>query len=276
MSVLGDPLDGSFDEFHRSPCLCHRLSVQLSKQYPYVMPAFELLDVKGLTHDETLELGKLLRQRAKELAKTGAVMMVELVQVAEDFLYQHNRDPNMSAWEQMQAREAAKREEERMREEQLVALMSVDTQSPNGASPTTSTTRAFRDGSLMEGGARNSNAIERELLRQQEAFEAARRLRQGGSDLLRGSSISHETGDEADDDFDFDVDADDAGLALSSSSRYKSDFIELGVLGRGYVLMLFEPFFAYHSYLRRLEAVERLSRCGTDLTGGSMQSRKSF
>ena len=48
-------------------------------------------------------------------AKGGSVAVCELVQVAEDYVLEHNKDPtvwNVSAWEQMKAREKKEEEEE--------------------------------------------------------------------------------------------------------------------------------------------------------------------
>ena len=231
------------------------LSAQLSKQYPYVAPALELRDIKGLTRDEQAELNKQLTERAKELSKSGSVMMIELVQVAEDYLFSHNRDPTLSEWEQMKAREALKLEEERKVKDEMTRLMNSagHTPSPNNAlvplSPRTSTTRVtFRDdgGAAVGRGGDGvaSSAIEREMMRQQEAFQAVQRNRGaviGSPAVVRRESTVSGNGDETDDldTMGDEVGGDDddggyEGLALTGlSSRYKSDFIELGLLGRG-------------------------------------------
>lgn len=154
--------------------------------------------------------------------------MIELVQVAEDFLIQHNRDPTLSAWEQMKLREAKMREAKEREEELAMSVMLTDNfdASNHPASPRTSTTHRvqFHDGS----------AIEKEMLRQQEAFAAVRRLRTDGQPALRretsgSQDVDEFDGDEDDDDTEFEANA----LVVSGSSRYQSDFIELGVLGRG-------------------------------------------
>ena len=126
---------------------------------------------------------KQLMQRAAELAETGSVMMIELVQVVEDFLVVHNRDPNMSAWEQMKAREAEEKERERKADEEMNRLM--DTSANRIASPTSSKTAA----SFLDGGGWNvappaldqaaSSEVEKELLRQRDALDAASRQRKG-------------------------------------------------------------------------------------------------
>ena len=82
-----------------------QLQVQLGKKYPYVVPKIDLQNVTGLTPDEQQQLRQELQERATALAQNGTEMMMDLVQVTEDFLIAHNRDPNMSAWEQMKERE---------------------------------------------------------------------------------------------------------------------------------------------------------------------------
>jgi serine/threonine protein kinase len=220
-----------------------RLSVQVGKKYPYVLPIIEMKDVKGLSPDEKLELMDQLMDRAKELSESGSVMMIELVQVGEDFLLEHNRDPNgKSEWEQMKAREAQEREQESkvktQGEEELARLMSSASGSKDYRllSPLSSKTKPdFRDegdGQTSDEGAA-ATKIERELLRQRDALEAARRLRMGEVDLKRHAALTLDEEDEEDDD-DIDYEADyEAALGQVGASRYKSDFIEHGLLGRG-------------------------------------------
>lgn len=222
-----------------------RLSVQLSKQYPYVVPTIEMKDIKGLSKEEIKECMTQLQSRAKELSESGSVMMIELVQVAEDFLLEHNRDPNMSAWEQMKAREAQEREQKSkvktQGEEELARLMGSGTGGSKEfslLSPLTSKTKVnFRDeGDSQASGTGGAAAtdVERELLRQRDALEAARRFRMGEVDLKKNASVA--ALDEYDDldyeDIDYEADY-EAALGQVGASRYKSDFIELGLLGRG-------------------------------------------
>ena len=103
------------------------LSAQLAKQYPYVQPKLELCHVTGLSKQEQKDLMCQLEKRAQECASVGSVMMCELVQVVEDFLLAHNRNPNMSEWEQMKAREALQQQQEertkRDQEKELKRIM---------------------------------------------------------------------------------------------------------------------------------------------------------
>lgn len=86
--------------------------------------------------------------------------------------------------------------------------------------------------------------VEKELLRQQEALQAVRHLRGPGLGLRRISSAAAPPGrgmgngedddENDDDDYDFEFDLEDhQAMSAHATSRYKTDFIELGVLGRG-------------------------------------------
>ena len=239
------------------------LQVQLTKQYPYVVPAMEVRDVKGgLSKQELTELSLQLQERAKELAQSGSVMMVELVQVAEDYLIDHNRDPTMSAWEQMKAREAAEAQDEQAAHKEMARFMGGggDTGgTPHSGSSTPSA--AFRTGGALESStgsltgrmaahldhdnyfnAENDLMIERELLRQHNALEAAQRIRMGttttaaenGAERDANESLDSPSDDEDDDDYDLFYTGESGMQGLApGSSRYLSDFVELGVLGRG-------------------------------------------
>jgi len=199
-----------------------RLSMQLTKQYPYVAPNTELRDVKGLTREEQLELGNSLKDRAQELAKSGSVMMIELVQVAEDFLLNHNRDPTLSLLEQMQAREATKHAEERKLQEEMTLLMN-----------STSLTRvSFKDGDIVGNEMKSGEATklaEEEMERLRNAFA---KRKQNEPMPVAKRELTYGSGSNDDDaGFDDENDIDDdgyEGLAVPSSSRYKADFVELG------------------------------------------------
>jgi translation initiation factor 2-alpha kinase 4 len=193
------------------------LSVQLGKNYPYVVPTIELRDVSGLSKKEQRELMDHLDKRAKECAQTGSVMMCELVQVVEDYLLEHNLDPSMSAWEQMKAREALQKKEEqeakRQQEKQLREIMMQEHDK----------TDEFSHGRMGASG----GEVEKELARQMEALAAADRKRRG---FPAPEAPKEESNDEGDDESDFD------GAEMTpfvGSSRYQTDFIELGLLGRG-------------------------------------------
>jgi len=195
------------------------LSVQLGKQYPYVVPKLELCNVTGLNKEEQRELMCQLEKRAQECAKVGAVMMCELVQVAEDYLLAHNRDPNMSEWEQMKAREALQQQEEeqakREQEKELKRIMM----------ETHDKTDEYNDGRIAASG----GEVEKELARQMEALAEADRRRRGFVTM----SSNDESRDEGDDESEDDFDDDDYPTITAGTSRYQSDFIEMGVLGRG-------------------------------------------
>lgn len=216
-----------------------KLSVLLGKKYPYVVPTIEIKDVKGLSKNEQAALVKSLRQRAFELAEVGSVMVCELVQVAEDFLLDHNIDPTMSAWEQMKAREAKEKADEEREKTEITENQSFDANSR-------SMTVIDEFGSQPEN-IRSLTAtadLERELARQTEAIAANRRRKNQGNTFNpneEAESTTHASlfgvnEDDNEDDFSgFDDNSDDDGALapLSGSSRYKADFIELGVLGRG-------------------------------------------
>ncbi|KAL7563280.1 hypothetical protein ACA910_016641 [Epithemia clementina (nom. ined.)] len=222
------------------------LTIQLSSQYPYVAPKIEMKDVKGLSQSEQTELMGQLRKRSKHLASSGNVMMFELVQVAEIFLHEHNRDPTQSAWEQMKEREKLQNERDLQAQEELSQLMNKPiTNRPS--SPSESVTErsvTYSDTVETEKGNINPEDLKRELLRQRSALEENRRLRKQGLVLRRLSSYTSteeavnvakiEEEEVESDDSDMDDDYDAAfGRSGVSSSRYQTDFIELGVLGRG-------------------------------------------
>jgi translation initiation factor 2-alpha kinase 4 len=237
-----------------------RLSVQLGKQYPYVIPKVELQNVKGLSKQEQGTILQKLKERALELASSGSMMVIEFVQIVEDFLLEHNQDPTMSAWAQMKAREAKEKEEkekiESVRNKELKLLMQAENSSNNPNSTSVLSpgdNRAFRpsfeqefdSGSPLLGHGAASTDIERELARQRGAIDAAKRERrkmgalfgknssgedEGDSTILNG--LDFDDDDENDDAFD-DDDDDDPPAPHAGSSRYQTDFIELGILGRG-------------------------------------------
>jgi translation initiation factor 2-alpha kinase 4 len=218
------------------------LSVQLGKQYPYVVPSIEIHNVKGLSKEQQKELMDQLHTRAKELAFAGSVMMLDLVQVTEDYLLEHNRDPNLSAWEQMKAREALEKQsktQEQQAKEKMCRLMNAsEPLSALASNPNSNTRTTFGEYSNDNRQNVASTDIKRELMRQREALEAAMRLRKGDTPLQRNSATQDDQNNnsesEDDDDFDFDMEYDPSALATNSgSSRYRSDFIELGILGRG-------------------------------------------
>jgi eukaryotic translation initiation factor 2-alpha kinase 4 len=232
------------------------LSMKLHKQYPYAMPTLQFKNVQGLSKQEQTELMDLVTARAKQLSQSGSVMMVELVQVMENFLLEHNRDPTMSAWEQIKAREEREKEKERKlqleQQEAIHRLMGRRHEAPSDHSGTKSPMSSSRI--TMESADIASSDIKRELARQIEALEEAGRLKQGeAAGDARGSKSDGQVlmtdaenplvvgfDDEDDDYSDMQSDNkedDPAAYAQNwggtSGSRYQADFIELGVLGRG-------------------------------------------
>jgi translation initiation factor 2-alpha kinase 4 len=226
------------------------LSVQLTKQYPYVSPSLELLDVKGLSSTEQKELLQQLKDKAQELASSGTVMVIELVQVAEDYLQQHNQDPTISAYDQMKAREQQQREQQRALERQLRLAMEEGTSATRTLleEERSSTTTRFKDPPPHPGMNLVPEELQKEMDRQRQAIDlAARRFtttteRQsssGDTPHLSGeqeapAAADDDDDDEDDDDYDGGYDLqDEEGRVTDNRSRYMTDFIELGVLGRG-------------------------------------------
>ena len=226
------------------------LEAQLMKKYPYVAPKLKLHNVKGLTRAEQQELLACLNARAHDCAATGTVMMCEIIQEAEDYLLEHNKDPakaNMSAWEQMKEREAAQKEAERKQQEEQEAYRKqfLDDSSNHQRGKYEMSSVDKSGGAEMTAAA--AMEADRELQKQMETLDAAfadrRRMRKLHSDFIDDADEDQSNAEtNHDDDFidfdeDSDADADDAEqralMASTALSRYKSDFIELGLLGRG-------------------------------------------
>lgn len=265
------------------------VSTQLSKRYPYAVPLVELKDVKGISKDAEALLLKNLRDRASDLAVVGSVMVCELVQITEDFLLEHNVDPSMSAWEQMKAREAREQAEkealERAKEKRIKFLIDADAEQ--------SSSNAFNNSrsalSAMESDGVNTRAqdrdfhstaapndIERELARQRQAIETANAQRKMNNERMSVTETAAigTSSDSGDDDDGFDEDEDKPPAALSGSSRYQTDFIELGVLGRGGGGEVVK---VRNRLDRRTYAIKKIlleSELGKNAKLGEMQNRK--
>ena len=257
------------------------LSTQIGKQYPYVVPKIQLLNVRGLSKPDQKLLVQKLKERAAELAESGSVMVCELVQLSEDFILERNVDPTKSAWEEMKDREAKefaeRQKKEREREKQMRSLIGAavsenitdeisgeplslsyprsrttgggkrdtgtDFATPDKSNSGMSTPPESDDWGTNDHDKHVPNELERELARQREALQAANRQRlQGGSLFLRQMSGNDQDigidGDEDDDDdgsgdFDDDDDNEPPAVLPGGASRYQTDFIELGILGRG-------------------------------------------
>ena len=209
------------------------LSLQLNKKYPYVIPKIDTKNIQGLSPAEVKELHVKLHARASELAAIGSPMMVELVQVAEDYLLAHNRDPNMSAWEQMQEREKQLKAQQTEAGDALEQLMG-SAEDKSGA--TFGGYDEHTGGDQQALGPQNYSDVKKEILRQHEAIEAARKLRSsslGEQSMTKQTPGGAEVPDDEEDETDFDIDLDYSPAQAGSSSRYETDFIEMGVLGRG-------------------------------------------
>ena len=286
------------------------LSLKLQKQYPYVLPTIQLKKVTGLSAGEQTQLMKQLTDRAKQLSQSGSVMMVDLVQLTEDFLLEHNRDPTMSAWEEMKAREKKEEEQERQLEQQQQAEINsllmdnnLRSRSPMSSSqrrtveqrwdprsPSSNNNLVMMDDDTPRGEEVASVDIKRELNRQMEAFEVARRIQQKGDGTDTnddngehvGVNNQQLVGDFNDDDYDDDQsDNDDEYLYPpptenwgGMNSRYQADFIELGVLGRGGGGEVVK---VRNRLDRRIYAVKKIileSERGAFAVAGAVQNRK--
>ena len=225
-------------------CFCHlTLSVQLAKQYPYVPPNLELLSVQGLSQTEQNTLLHQLQEKARELAQSGTVMVIELVQLVEDYLIKHNEDPTVSAWEQMKAREKEQEAIQRAMEEHWMHTAVGGNANTEQVSPTNH--EGMTSDSLMSSSVHRTSTVDlapdiaRELARQRQAIAAATQQRKKPTLMeaavtvpntnLLGESLQDEDDDE--EDFD-DFEAPSPPLD-GNNSRYRTDFIELGILGRG-------------------------------------------
>ena len=202
------------------------MKVQLVKKYPYVAPSIEFEDVKGLTLPEQKELLKDLKKKCRLLAKSGLVMVCELVQAVEDFLFTHNKDPtnaNLSAWDQMHAREEEKKKIAQEEVEKLDFMC-------EDISPS----RLKDDSQHMSKGFDEfeREKIEREYSRQKKALIAAKQKRQRQLSQDFDGDASNES-NSYDDESDFDDESYQDNDPNSSSSRYQNDFIQLEKLGRG-------------------------------------------
>jgi translation initiation factor 2-alpha kinase 4 len=230
------------------------LSVQLGKRYPYVVPTIELLNVRGLSKPEQAVLLQQLKERMIELSTTGTVMVIELVQLAEDFVLEHNQDPTLSAWEQMKAREAKEKEER----EQLERQWLMEQSSSKQQRMTSAISPKENDDLLVSSSDPHmtvSSDIQRELARQREAIDAAANKRNRNNNTSSDATDTaaaeglllayYQQDDDEDDDDGFDFDEDDVDAyeqegqhprppaMEEGAGRYRTDFIELGILGRG-------------------------------------------
>ncbi len=210
-----------------------RLNIQLGKRYPYLAPNVVLMNVLGLSVTEQADLLNQLNDRCQELSRIGSVMVCELVQLTEDFLFSHNVDPTMSAYDAMKAREEKERKLQIEKEKKLHSFMDVTDENLSQRRRSD----ISRSGHSSKNVAFDSEAnerIQRELDRKYAALNDSRCDTENEGSSLVGLQSSFDAGEDEDDDsdegsFQFDEPADGKG----SNSRYTSDFIELGMIGRG-------------------------------------------
>ncbi len=194
------------------------------KRYPFTSPNIQFENVRGLSNEQQKLLLNELKRKCHSLAKSGLVMVCELVQLVEDFLLVHNKDPSnagISAWDQMQAREEEKKKIAEKVERSLDFMYDDVDVSP-------SRTKDQFDDSLHHSNHMDNvdeERIKKEYARQTEALKAAEEKRKLGAEYDNSSDENDISSDEEGDDFEFD--------GSVPSSRYRSDFIELGHLGRG-------------------------------------------
>lgn len=219
--------------------------------------------MKGLSSKEEAELMELLGARANECALSGSVMMIELVQVVEDFLVRHNHDPTMSAWEQMKAREANElKQRQRLGQEQDEVLRNLILQESATGDPEESLSGLQRLRTI--GG-----EVDKELARQVEALRRAGAKRRQ-NDMIVPAAVTTDKVDDDDDDDEFEEDE----TPVAGSSRYQTDFIELGLLGRGGGGEVVK---VRNRLDRRIYAVKKIlleSEVGKDAKYAAIQNRK--
>jgi len=201
------------------------LEVSIGKKYPYVPPSIKFKDIEGLNPTEQKELMLKLKQLCISLAESGLVMVCEIVQSTEDFLLSHNKDPTneISAWDQMQAKEEEKRKLALEEERKLDFSMMYEKES--------SSNKLFGDDSGHILDDTEQERIQIEYERQVQASKAAEQRQRNRMLSIDIDDESHfSSDDEVDTDDDDDVDEDGNKF---SASRYKKDFKEEELLGQG-------------------------------------------
>ena len=226
----------------------------ITQQYPYHLPPIQITDMKNhLSMKELQEVSILVQDRAVELSQMGNVMVIELIQILEDYVIDHNHNPYLSEYEQMQRRMAKKVASE----PQIVMDEDAEEEDLTNNHNTDSMTRLTNSDSPSKTDDVKQLLIEKELLRQRQALEEAvverRRQRHFSSGLEPPERNDTTTipvkdndddnnddalwnyNDDDDDDDDDDQEIDDGNYHMNQvrGSRYLSDFMELGVLGRG-------------------------------------------
>jgi len=221
--------------------------VKLGREYPYAPPSTKLLDPKGLNSTELTNLLKSIQNKAESLAESGTVMVCEFVQIVEEFLITHNKDPavaKLSAWEQMKAREEKEKIIKNEEKQKLESFMMISddngihsSQGRSDFDDSQNTQQAYEH---VQNVKLENEKVQKEIVRKIQALDLAvegrkkRRNIEKGLEYQDGKESSDEeddlSNDDDADDFDFDETTDPNN---GTFSRYRSDFIELGLLGRG-------------------------------------------
>jgi len=223
------------------------LAVKMGKNYPYVAPSIRLKHVKGLDPKEQANLVNLIRDRSASLAESGSVMVCEIVQIAEEFLLTHNKDPTLvklSAWEQMQIREEQEKKIALEREATLDSFMMLSDEtgihSSRGRGDFDDSQTTGRGLEEITDDKLANERVKKEIFRKMEALDLAEQGRRKLRNTEMGLEEEEErkqlccndelSNDDDADDYDFDetIDRNDGMI-----SRYRSDFNELGLLGKG-------------------------------------------
>jgi Protein kinase domain/RWD domain len=188
------------------------LSLRIPPQYPYVRPALHVCDTASARSGAELATRLLPRLLARAEELRGQVMSMELVECLEEYL--RDRRPQDDGLTGVP--------------EPPRSLLLQDDDEDDEDPP------SERDASSPAGHRSSQRRwVEQELLRQREALDQARQRR-----LQPGRFEDAPAHDDTDDDDASSVRSDDRTpthdwAGGGGSSRYRVDFVELGVLGRG-------------------------------------------
>lgn len=222
------------------------LSLLLGKQYPFVPPSIELRNIHDLTTQDQSILMMRIQHRANQMAENGLVMVMELVQVIDDF--RHNRNTDQTKGEQLDVRVIDEQAWEGHVEEEMSEWGESGGGSGNPRVSLLAAPKHGRDALTVEQGIRNVvftdpkgkaaplaiNETRQNLSRLSQArdhpvsLQPSFGMRHAMSNserlyALASQGIQRYTSHSSD----------EGGDYIPSMSRYQSDFIELGVLGRG-------------------------------------------
>lgn len=224
-----------------SPHFCVTLECQIDPhKYPYLVPQISIhtkniasvnaissiagTPTASLSQNQQKEMLSQLQDKSTELR--GTVMMMELVQVMEDYLHTHCQFSHLSEFEKMKLQQDQKRKDQEALRQRLLENVDQDTSTQQ---------HHFEDKSLSradEVSHDDSSLLLKELERQKSVFTKIPPAKETQQPQTM-SSDDYSYDEDDDDDF---YDDDERGILLESTnttSRYQSDFIEIGVLGRG-------------------------------------------